>query len=229
MKENIGSLFNRIAKQYDAFNHLTSLGIDRLWRKQAVRGIQKQHAVALDLAIGTGDLAIELVQKGKAQTVEGLDLSVEMMRIGEVKVSKHGFADKIRFTEGSALEMPYADGAFDLLTCAYGVRNFSDLDKGLQEMYRVLREGGELMILEFSYPQNKMMAALYTFYFKYIMTTVGTLLTGGDRASFHYFYASVRNFVWGDAMKNRLEAAGFTNVSYQTQTFGISTIYRAKK
>lgn len=227
--KDIGSLFDHIASHYDTFNHSTSLGIDKRWRRQAVRGILSTHAEALDVAIGTGDLAIELVRKGKARHVEGIDLSTEMMRIGQKKAADKGMQDAITFTKGSALEMPYADASFDLLTCAYGVRNFSNLEQGLKEMYRVLKPGGELMILEFSHPQNPVISALYTFYFKFVMSAFGAILTGGDIGSFTYFYHSVKRFVWGDAMLRKLEEAGFAGATYQTQTFGISTIYRAVK
>lgn len=227
-KENIGSLFNRIAARYDNFNHLSSMGIDYLWRKQAVRKLSPVGK-ALDVAVGTGDLAIELIRQNKAEHVEGIDLSTKMMQVGQQKVARKGLQERISFTEGSALNMPYPDNSFDLLTCGYGVRNFSQLDQGLKEFQRVLRPGGQLLILEFSHPQNKVIAFFYDIYFKYIMTTLGTLLTGGDKASFRYFYASVLNFIWGDEMKKHLEAAGFHDVTYHTQTFGISTIYLATK
>jgi len=227
-KQNIGGLFDRIAARYDAFNHLTSLGIDRCWRRRAVKGMRRADKV-LDVAVGTADLTIEMLRRDKAHTVEGIDLSTGMMRIGEEKVRKAGFAQRVRFTEGSALELPYPDASFDCVTCAYGIRNFSDLDKGLSEFQRVLRPGGQLLILEFSYPQNRLIAALYTFYFKYVMTAVGSLLTKGDRKSFDYFYHSVKNFIWGREMLSHLAGAGFTDAAFRTLTFGISTIYTATK
>lgn len=224
---DIGSLFNQISAQYDRFNHLTSLGIDRLWRKRAIRAMQPTDKV-LDVAIGTADLSIEILHQGKAQQIEGIDLSAEMMRVGQEKVNRLGWGEKVHFTLGSAQEMPYADCSFDALTCAYGVRNFSDLDAGLSEFYRVLKPGGQLIILEFSHPKNKLIELVYRLYFRYFMTVIGQSLTH-DKAAFLYFYQSVKNFIWGEEMQAKLQQHGFTNVSFRTMTFGISTLYLAQK
>lgn len=226
-KQNIGSLFDRIAGEYDRFNHLSSMNIDKLWRRKAVRGMRPCEHV-LDVAVGTGDLAIEMLRKQKAQRVDGIDLSLEMMRIGAHKAAACGLQDKLSFRVANAQEMPFEDNMFDAVTCGYGVRNFSDLDKGLQEFCRVLKPGGQLMILEFSYPQNKLVAWAYDFYFNHIMTALGSLLTK-DKSAFRYFYGSVKGFIWGEEMKAHLEAAGFKDVTYRTMTFGISTVYRASK
>ena len=226
-KKNIGQLFDRIAGTYDRFNHLLSLNIDRSWRRKAVR-MMRPAARVLDVAIGTGDLAIELVRRDKAGCVTGLDLSAEMMKIGQSKVAKKGLSEKIDFQLGSALEMPYPDGSFDAVTCAYGVRNFSDLDKGLSEMYRVMNSGGQLVILEFSYPENKVIRALYDFFFTRIMPVVGRIISK-DPAAYTYFMHSVKEFIWGDEMLGHISAAGFSNARFKTLTFGISTIYIAEK
>lgn len=226
-KQNIGSLFDRIAGDYDRFNHLSSMNIDRLWRRKAVRGLRPCEQV-LDVAVGTGDLAIEMLRKQKAQHVDGIDLSLEMMRIGAHKAAACGLQDKLSFRVGSALELPYENNSYDAVTCGYGVRNFSDLDKGLLEFYRVLKPGGQLMILEFSYPKNKLVAWAYDLYFNHVMTALGSWMTK-DKAAFRYFYSSVKGFIWGDEMKAHLEAVGFKTVEYRTLTFGISTIYCATK
>lgn len=219
--------FDRISSRYDLFNHLTSFGIDYYWRHRTIRAMQPCHEV-LDVAIGTADLSIAMLRAGKADCVEGIDLSAGMMACGKRKVEKKGLSSRVTFTQGSALEMPYADGRFDALTCAYGIRNFGDTPRGLSEFFRVLQPGGQLLILEFSHPQNKVFAALYDFYFRYIMTPIGTLLTH-DRGAFEYFYQSVRRFIWGDEMKRCMEQAGFQDVTYTTMTFGISTLYLARK
>ena len=226
-KKNIGQLFDRIAGTYDGLNHLLSAGIDRSWRRKTVRNLEPCGRL-LDVAIGTGDLAIEVIRQGKAQEVRGLDLSVEMMNIGRKKVEAGGLSDRISFEEGSALEMPYADGEFDALTCAYGVRNFSDLDKGLREMHRVLRSGAQLAILEFSYPANPLIRALYDFFFCRIMPLVGKLVSR-DKTAYTYLRQSVKGFIWGEEMLSHIEAAGFSDASFRTLTFGISTIYYARK
>jgi len=233
---NIGKLFDRISGQYDRFNHVSSWGIDRYWRRRAIKEMAPADYV-LDVAIGTADLSIEMLRQGKAQRIEGIDLSEKMMEVGKSKVEsrkskvesrKSKVESRVKFTLGSAQEMPYEDERFDAVVCAYGVRNFSDLDAGLREMWRVMKPGGQLLILEFSYPQNKLMAGLYTLYFKYVMTLVGRLLTK-DKGAFEYFYQSVRGFIWGEKMCKRLQQHGFKAVTYQTLTLGISTLYKGQK
>ena len=225
-KNNIGALFNRIAGSYDRLNHLLSLNIDKKWRKKAVKRLVPCQNL-LDVAIGTADLAIEVVQQGKAQHVTGIDLSAEMMKIGAEKVAKRNMQGQIEFVEGSALALPYPDGHFDTVTCAYGVRNFSDLDQGLREMRRVLQPGGQLMILEFSYPKNKIIAWLYDIYFSKILPKIGQWMSK-DKTAYGYLNRSVKNFIWGEAMAERLRAAGFRDVAYKTMSCGITTAYEAR-
>ncbi len=227
-KQNIGSLFNRIAHSYDTVNHVLSLNIDKCWRRKTVKMLPKTSRDVLDVAIGTADLAIETLKRGKATRVTGLDLSTEMMRIGAEKAAKQGLSEQVEFVEGSALEMPFADGRFDAITCGFGVRNFSDLDKGLREMYRVLRRNGTVLILEFSYPTNPIIRWAYNFYFSRLMPLIGGIISK-DKSAYTYFYHSVKNFVWGKEMVERLEQAGFTNVTNTTLTFGIAQIYKGVK
>lgn len=226
-KKDIGRLFDRIAATYDRFNHLLSLNVDRTWRRKAVKMLRKSEHL-LDVAVGTADLAMEIVRQDKAYIVEGIDLSTEMMKIGAAKVEKAGMSDRISFLEGSALDMPYACSSFDAVTCAYGVRNFSDLDNGLSEMFRVLAPGGQLVILEFSYPSNALVRAVYDFFFTRIMPRVGKAVSK-DAAAYTYFRNSVKGFIWGQEMADRIMSAGFSDVRFRTLTFGISTIYTAEK
>lgn len=226
-KQNIGSLFDRIAGTYDQLNHLLSLNIDRRWRKKAVAKLQPCNEL-LDVAIGTADLALEIVRQQKADHVTGIDLSAEMMRIGADKVRKQQLADRISFEQGSALELPYPDQHFDAVTCAYGVRNFSDLDRGLQEMQRVLQTNGQLVILEFSYPENLLVRWVYDLYFSHILPTVGRWLSK-DKTAYSYLNRSVKDFIWGEEMCQNLINAGFKNAKYQTLSFGITSIYTATK
>lgn len=226
-KKNVGSLFDSIAGTYDRFNHLLSLNIDKRWRRKSVKRMATAGKV-LDVAVGTGDLAMEMIRQDKACHVTGIDISTGMMEVGRTKAVKAGMQDRISFMEASAFEMPFEDGSFDAVTCAYGVRNFAHLDKGLAEMYRVLRDGGELMILEFSYPENRIIRALYDFFFSYIMPLVGKLISRNGSA-YIYFRNSVKNFIWGRDMASRIELAGFRDVTFQTMTFGITTVYFAKK
>lgn len=226
-KKDIGHLFDRIAATYDRFNHLLSLNVDKTWRRKAVKMLRPAEHL-LDVAVGTADLAMEIVRQDKASSVEGIDLSVEMMKIGEKKVEKAGMAAMIHFLEGSALEMPYEDASFEAVTCAYGVRNFSDLDKGLSEMFRVLKPGGQLMILEFSYPSNPFVRVVYDFFFTRIMPVVGKVVSK-DAAAYTYFRNSVKGFIWGQEMADRIAASGFSDVRFKTLTFGITTIYLAER
>lgn len=226
-KSDIGSLFDRIAGSYDGLNHTLSLGIDRSWRRRAVKGMAEADNV-LDVAVGTADLAVELLRRGKAHRVTGIDLSEKMMEIGRKKLSRKGLSDRALLMQASALEMPFEDGVFDAVTCAYGVRNFSDLDAGLREMQRVLRSGGELMILEFSYPSNPIIRFFYDLYFSNIMPFVGHLVSR-DKSAYKYLNKSVKGFIWGEEMCARLVDAGFNDVTFKPLTFGISTVYRARK
>lgn len=226
-KSNIGHLFDGIAKTYDRFNHVTSMGIDIWWRKKAIGRMQPVDRL-LDVAIGTGDVALTALRKGKAQHVTGIDLSQEMMSIGKTKAAKAGYGDRVDFILGSALEMPFADGQFEALTCAYGIRNFSDLDRGLSEMHRVLSDGGQLIILEFSYPTNPFIRWCYDLYFSHIMPAIGRLMSS-DGSAYTYFMRSVKAFIWGDEMLSHLRQAGFKDATFRTMTFGVTTLYMARK
>ena len=224
-KNNIGSLFNRIAGSYDRLNHLLSLNIDKRWRKKAVKMLHPCEQL-LDVAVGTGDLAIEIVRQQKAQLVTGIDLSTAMMKIGEQKVAKRNMQDSIKFVEGSALALPYPDQHFDAVTCAYGVRNFSDLDQGLREMRRVLKPDGQLIILEFSYPENKLISWFYDLYFSHILPKIGKWMSH-DKTAYDYLNRSVKSFIWGEEMAEHLRAAGFRDINYKTMSCGITTAYKA--
>ncbi len=224
-KQHIGGLFDRIARHYDGLNHLLSLGIDRCWRRQAVGSMQPVDHV-LDVAVGTGDLALLLLRRGKAQHVTGIDLSTEMMRIGAEKARRAG--REIRFMEANAQEMPFPDASFDAVTCAYGVRNFADLDAGLSEMYRVLRPGGELTILEFGYPRQKWVRRAYDWYFSTWLPMIGRLFSR-DKTAYTYLNQSVRHFCYADDFLEHLKNVGFRGTYYRPQTFGISYLYKAQK
>lgn len=226
-KQNIGRLFDRIAGTYDRFNHFLSFNIDRKWRRKAVSMLPVSGNL-LDVAIGTADLSLELLRQEKAEHITGLDLSSEMMRIGESKVASKGLSSRVTFELGSALDMPYADSCFDAVTCAFGVRNFSDLDKGLVEMFRVLRPGGQVMILEFSYPSNPLVRRSYDLFFSHVMPLVGKLISK-EPSAYRYFRESVKNFIWGEEMLGHIRSAGFADASFRTLSLGITTVYTAKK
>lgn len=225
--KGIGQLFDRISGTYDRFNHLLSLNIDKSWRRKTVARLAPADEV-LDVAIGTADLSIEFLKQGKASHITGLDLSQGMMKIGRAKVEAAGYGSAVDFQEGSALQMPYPPESFDTVACAFGVRNFSDPDRGLSEMCRVLKTGGRLAILEFSYPENPLLKFLYNFFFSWIMPAVGKSVSK-DPQAYLYFRESVKNFTWGEKMVQRIRNAGFSDVSYKTFSCGICTLYLASK
>jgi demethylmenaquinone methyltransferase/2-methoxy-6-polyprenyl-1,4-benzoquinol methylase len=226
-KQHIGQLFDRIAPTYDVLNHGLSLWIDKRWRRKVVRMLPKADRV-LDVAIGTADLTIEMIRQGKAEQVVGIDLSKEMMAIGEQKVERMGYEKQVEFVFGNAQQMPFEDASFDGVTCAYGCRNFSDLEAGLREMYRVLKPGGQVTILEFSYPQNRLVRAVYDLYFSHILPWIGRLVSK-DKTAYTYLNKSVKSFVWGEAFAQRLREVGFVEQTFVPLTFGITTVYTAKK
>lgn len=234
-KQHIGSLFDRIAPTYDGLNHGLSLNIDRLWRRKTVSLMPPAEHV-LDVAIGTADLTIAMLRAGKAQRVTGIDLSREMMRIGEEKLTpKQGAAQTgtpgakpVNFVYANAQSMPFEDASFDGVTCAFGCRNFSDLDAGLREMYRVLRPGGQVTILEFSYPSNKLIRWGYDLYFSHVLPFVGRLVSR-DKTAYTYLNKSVKSFCWGEEFLRHLTLAGFQDARFETLTFGIATIYVATR
>ena len=225
-KQQIGQLFDRIAGTYDGLNHGLSLNIDRLWRRKTVRLMQPAQHV-LDVAIGTADLTIEMLLRGKAEQVTGIDLSDQMMAIGLKKTDKYQMSN-VRFIHANAQQMPFEKDTFDAVTCAFGCRNFQDLDEGLREMYRVLKPGGQVTILEFSYPSNRLVCALYDIYFTRVLPWIGRVVSR-DKTAYTYLNRSVKSFCWGETFAQHLHEAGFEQAQWTTLTFGIATIYTAIK
>ncbi len=224
-KQHIGQLFDRIAGTYDGLNHGLSINIDKSWRRKTVALMPAVEHV-LDVAIGTADLTIEMLQRGKAQRVTGIDLSEGMMAIGQSKVKSR--KSKVDFVYGNAQRMPFEEASFDGVTCAFGCRNFQNLDEGLHEMYRVLKPGGQVTILEFSYPKNRLIRAAYDLYFSHILPLVGRVVSK-DKTAYTYLNKSVKGFCWGEAFVQHLREAGFKDAHFTPLTFGIATIYTAIK
>lgn len=225
--KDIGGLFDSISNRYDRFNHTASLGIDRIWRRRAVRSLP-QCEVVLDVAAGTADLCIETVRRGKSQKVIGVDISEGMLAVGREKIRKKAMSDKIELLVADCAQLPFNDNTFDAITCGYGVRNFAELDMSLSEMLRVLKPGGQLRILEFTYPTNRVVRFFYDFYFTHIVPRIGKRLTDNGGA-FVYFMNSVKSFAKGRDFLDILERNGFSDTSFTSQTFGISTLYKACK
>ena len=222
----VARMFDNIAHSYDLLNHLFSLGIDVLWRKRAIRMLRKESPErVMDMATGTADFAIEAVRMGlKGAHITGVDISPGMLAVGRKKVAKRGYSNRIELMEGDSVSLPFEDGHFDAFTVAFGVRNFEHLEAGLTEMLRVLRPGGLGIVLEFSKPRRFPMKQLFGFYFKFVMPTIGKLVSK-DTAAYSYLPESVQAFPEGQAFLDILERVGYTDVRAIPLTGGIASIY----
>lgn len=222
-------MFDSIAENYDTLNHTLSMGIDKGWRKQGIAMLKKLNPQnILDIATGTGDLAIQAYDMLKPQAILGVDISEGMMEVGRQKVSKIGLSDKISFSKQDCMALDLADNSFDAAMVAFGIRNFEDLDKGLKEIRRVLKPGGELMILELSTPQHFPMKQGYWIYSRLFIPTVGRLISK-DQVAYSYLPKSIEAFIQGKDMVNTLKKNGFSNAICKTYTFGICSMYLATK
>ncbi|WP_321287415.1 bifunctional demethylmenaquinone methyltransferase/2-methoxy-6-polyprenyl-1,4-benzoquinol methylase UbiE [uncultured Sunxiuqinia sp.] len=227
-KQQVEQMFDNIAAKYDFLNHFLSLGIDRLWRKKAVKILREYSPKRiLDVATGTGDFAIA-TSRLNVDEIIGYDLSGEMIRVGEEKVKKLGLDSLIRFQKGDSESMPFEDDSIDAITVAFGVRNFETLQSGLDEFYRVLHHGGVAIILEFSKPKYFPFKQLYKFYFFHILPFVGGLVSK-DSSAYTYLPESVMAFPDDQDMLNILSDTGFRQVQQRRLTMGIATIYVAQK
>lgn len=221
-------MFDNISGKYDFLNHFLSLGIDKGWRRRVVKyAKQLQPKQILDVATGTGDLAIALSALSPDH-IEGVDISEGMLAVGREKIKKLGLESTIRLQYGDSEALPFADNSFDVVTVAFGVRNFENLAKGLAEMQRVCRPGGQVVILEFSQPRSFLFRPIYQFYFKYILPFWGRLISK-DTAAYTYLPESVNAFPDGEAFLNELSRAGFGSLKQDRLTLGIATIYLGKK
>lgn len=221
-------MFNGIAPKYDLLNHLLSLGIDKAWRRKAMRELERgAKDRVLDVACGTGDFSIEALRHGVRQVV-GVDISENMLAVAREKARDKGLEEQLEFLYGDSEQLTFPDENFDAVTVAFGVRNFEHLERGLREMCRVLRPGGRVVILEFSTPDRFPMKQLYRFYFKHILPRVGGLVSG-DRGAYEYLPASVFAFPQGDRFLDIMRACGFRDVRRRPLTFGIATLYTGEK
>lgn len=221
----VRAMFDAIAPRYDALNALLSLGIDRGWRAQAVAAaLADRPSDVLDVATGTADLAIALRRAAPAARVVGVDFSEAMLRVGRAKAAKLGVDVRLDVGDGTAL--PYPDDTFDAVTIAYGLRNFADVDAGLREFARVLRPGGRLVVLEFPPPPQGAFGRAFRLYFTRVVPWLGGLVSG-RRAAYAYLPASVMAFPAPDALAERMRFAGFRDVRYRLQTFGVSALHVA--
>jgi len=222
-------MFTAIAPRYDFLNWLLSVGQDKYWRKQAVDlldPIRRDHI--LDVATGTCDIVIEIAKRNLAVRIFGIDFSQRMLELGKAKVFRSNYDKSISFQIGSGEHLPFANESFDGVVCAFGIRNFANVKRGLREFYRVLKPGGRIVILEFSVPQNQFLNAVYECYFNFILPKIGNIVSGHSNA-YTYLPESVAHFPNQKIFIEWIEKTGFKKVSFEELTFGIVSIHRGFK
>jgi demethylmenaquinone methyltransferase/2-methoxy-6-polyprenyl-1,4-benzoquinol methylase len=225
----IGRMFDAIAGTYDKLNHTLSLGIDRRWRAKGIACLRRfSPGYILDVATGTGDLAIAMYEMLKPTHITAIDISEGMLAAGRIKAAEAGCQDGISFEMQDCLSLPYAANTFDAVTSAFGVRNFENIEKGISGMYRVLKPGGHLMILELSHPGRFPVKQLYKLYSGTVIPYVGRLFSK-ENSAYHYLPASVRVVPQGEVMAGILRRQGFVNVGVRSLTLGICSLYTGEK
>jgi len=227
-KAQVTKMFDTISGNYDGLNRVISLGIDVKWRKRVVQliGASKPKSI-LDIATGTGDLAIAMVKTG-AKKIVGLDISKGMLEVGKDKIADKNLSETIEMVVGDSENLPFETDSFDAITVAFGVRNFENLEKGLTEIYRVLKPTGTFAVLETSVPIKTPFKQGYKFYTKYMLPLVGKLFSK-DRSAYTYLSESAAVFPYGEEFNNILDKIGFIAIEHRPQTFGVATIYVATK
>ena len=227
-KEQVAQMFDAISGNYDGLNRVISFGTDIKWRKKVLAIIKSKNPTSvLDIATGTGDLAILMSESGASKIV-GLDISAGMLEVGRKKITEKKLSNKIEMILGDSEKMPFEDNSFDAITVAFGVRNFETLEKGLAEILRVLKPNGIFVILETSVPEKFPFKQGYQFYSKNILPLIGRIFSKDDSA-YQYLSESASVFPYGEALNNILRKIGFIDVESNPQTFGVATIYAASK
>ena len=225
----VEEMFDNIASTYDTLNHRLSWNIDKSWRKKAIRRLAPfSPKTILDIATGTGDFAIMSAKMLLPKTLIGADISDKMMEIGRQKVKEEGLDGIISFQKEDCLNLTFPSNTFDAVTAAFGIRNFQDLEKGLGEMYRVLKKGGHLCIIELTTPISFPMKQLFKIYSKVVLPFYGRLISK-DSSAYDYLNKTIAAFPQGETMMNILQSEGFTKTSFKRLTFGICTMYIAEK
>ncbi len=227
-KEQVAKMFDNISGRYDFLNHILSLNIDKAWRRKVVKlASEKNPKSILDVATGTADLAIAL-EKIKPQEIIGVDISQGMLDVGQKKITEKSLTEVISLKLGDSEDLPFEDDRFEVVTVAFGVRNFEHLEKGLTEILRVLKPEGKLIVLEFSQPDNFPFKQIYRFYFKNILPGIGKLISK-DSSAYTYLPDSVDAFPYGTAFTGIMAHCGYRNPQAQKLTFGVANIYQALK
>jgi len=227
-KQQVEKMFDNISSHYDGLNRVISFGIDQSWRKKVIKMVSDTNPEkVMDVATGTGDLAIAIAKTGVKEVI-GVDISNGMLDVGRKKIEAQKLSDKIEMVQADSENLPYDDNAFDAITVAFGVRNFENLDKGLTEIQRVLKPGGIFVVLETSNPTKFPFKQGYTIYNKYILPLIGKLFSK-DKSAYSYLSESASVFPFGEAFNNILKKNGFISIEHYPQTFGVATIYKATK
>ncbi|MDG1570823.1 bifunctional demethylmenaquinone methyltransferase/2-methoxy-6-polyprenyl-1,4-benzoquinol methylase UbiE [Robiginitalea sp. M366] len=227
-KQQVRQMFDTISGNYDGLNRVITLGLDQGWRRRLVRLVsQNNPRDVLDIATGTGDLALALAKAGATRVV-GLDLAPGMLEVGRKKVTRQGLDARVEMVEGDSEALEFPDASFDAVTVAFGVRNFENLEKGLAEIYRVLRPGGTLAILETSVPEKQPFRWGYQLYGRYLLPRIGKWFSR-DGSAYAYLSESAAAFPYGQRFNNILGKIGFIGMKHRPQTFGVAAIYVATK
>lgn len=228
-KEQVAKMFNTISENYDGLNRMISFGIDVKWRKKVVQIIKKNDPkTILDIATGTGDLAISFAKKTSATSITGLDISEGMLKVGKEKIIKEELSNKIDMVLGDSEKIPFEDNKFDAVSVAFGVRNFENLEKGLTEILRVLKPNGTFVVLETSIPTKTPFKQFYHFHSTQVLPFLGRMFSK-EASAYSYLSESASKFPYGEAFNNILKRVGFIDVENMPQTFGVATIYKATK
>ena len=222
-------MFTSIAPRYDFLNRLLSVGQDKYWRQRAIDLLDPmENERILDVATGTGDMVIEVAKRNLSVQIFGIDFSQRMLDLGRIKIARNGYNQAVSLQIGSGECLPFADESFDGVICAFGIRNFADVQLGLREFFRVLKPGGRVVVLEFSIPQNQFLKTAYEWYFNLILPKIGNIISGHSNA-YSYLPESVANFPSQKKFIKWIEKIGFKKVSFSELTFGIVSIHRGYK
>jgi demethylmenaquinone methyltransferase/2-methoxy-6-polyprenyl-1,4-benzoquinol methylase len=228
-KKESYKIFDDIAPTYDFLNRILSLGIDVRWRKKLQQKLpQGKSLEILDMASGTADVPLSLIENKRISHITGIDLSEEMLSIGRKKIEKAGHEQSIQLQTGCGVNIPFEKASFDVITVSFGIRNFKDPQESLNNMHKVLRPGGRALIMEFSIPPNPVFKWIYFFYFRHVLPFVGNILSG-HKDAYTYLNQTVEDFPYGDEFLGMMKKAGFKNLKATSLTFGIANIYQGDK